>query len=599
MVRPPGPPCLLIAVVLAGLACTSPLGVGQGMNEGGAGSGGSPGGTGGAGAGGSGATPDAGTPDAEPPGTFVPDTTPLPDRDTIPGPVPLRRLSLLEYTNTIRDLLGIADAGSNARGRFAVDINAGDSGFNQGAAIITDVDARAFLESGEEIGAAVAQKLAMLVPCTPIPTAAAEQEACASKFITTFGLRAYRRPLVPKESEKLLALYRTLRGADAADTFEQAIGDLVAAMVNAPEFLYHRQQGPNPPIKEGRLVRFGPYELASRLSYLFWASMPDQALLDAARDGRLSGTEGIVQQARRLYADSRAREAVEDFHWQWLEGGGLEDITKDAALVNFTPEVARSMIGESRAFAAGLFFGPDADGRLEALLIGTSSFIDAGLAKVYGLPAPMGMGLQPVSLNAKERAGIFTRGAFLARKSDADGSNPVMRGDAILHRLLCMDIPVPDNILIPPVPDPRPSVTTRERFESLDKQPCAQPCHAFIDPLGFALENYDAIGAYRTTDNGKAVDASGSIVLTGGDLVFKDAIDLMPQLAKTLEARDCMATQWLRYLLRRREILSEQPTQRALARVFREKGLDMRHLLFGLVRSLPFTHRVLMNGEAP
>jgi Protein of unknown function (DUF1592)/Protein of unknown function (DUF1588)/Protein of unknown function (DUF1595)/Protein of unknown function (DUF1585) len=598
MVRLLGP-SRLIAVALAGLACAGPPGAGQGMNEGGAGSGGSgTGGTGGAATGGSTTAGDAGTPDAQAPGTFVPDPTPLPDRDTVPGQAPLRRLTLLEYTNTIRDLLGIDGAGSKGRGRFAVDY-LGDWGFPQGAFITTSVDALAFLESGEAIGADAARKLPVLLPCNPIPTAEGEQEACAGKFITTFGLRAYRRPLAQKESDKLLALYRTLRGPEVADTFEQAIGDLVEAMVNAPEFLYHREQGPNPPVREGRLLRFGQYELASRLSYLFWGSMPDQTLLDAARDGRLNTTEGLVQQAARLFADDRARGAIEEFHWHWLEGEGFEDITRDPTFIDFSPKVALSMIDESRAFTASLFFGAQADGKLETLLTGTASLVDAGLAKIYGLPAPAGMGLVPVSLDARQRAGIFTRAAFLTRKSYDDQSNPVSRGDAILRRLLCLEIPIPSDIVIPPLPEPRPGATTRERLESLDKQACAVACHSLIDPLGFALENYDAIGAYRTTDQGKPVDASGSLSIPSGTLTFKDAIDLMPQLARTQEARNCMATQWLRYLLRRRELVTEEATLRALARDFGDRGLDMRHLLFGLVRSRPFTHRTPMDGEAP
>lgn len=595
MVRPLRSARSLIGVALAGLACSSPLGAGNGMA---AGSGGSAAaGAGGAGTGGAGAA-DGGA-DARPIGRFDPDPGPLPDRDTIPGPAPLRRLSLLEYRNTIRDLVAIEAPAPALRGRFSADVGAGDSWFTQGAPIVRGEDAVAFLLSGEAIGATAAQRVATLLPCTPIPTTDAEQEACAVKFIGTFGSRAYRRPLTQKEANKLLALYRTLRGPDAADSFEEAIGDLVTAMVNAPELLYHREQGPSPPIKDGRLVRFGSYEIASRLSYLFWASMPDQQLFDAARDEQLT-SDRIVQQARRLFEDPRTREGVEDFHWQWLEGDGLDQMVKDPALGDFSPALVRSMGDESRAFAASLFFGPQADGKLETLLAGTASFADAGLAKIYGLPAPMGTGLQPVTLDANQRAGIFTRAAFLARKAEASDSNPVMRGDAILRRMLCIELGIPPDVVIPPVSEPRPGVTTRERFESVDQQLCGRACHGLIDPLGFALENYNAIGAYRTMDQGKAIDASGAIQnVFASDLVFKNAIELMPQLAKSEEARDCLPTQWLRYFLRRREVSSERPTQRALARMFRERGGDMRYLLVGLVRSRVFTHRPLMIGEAP
>jgi hypothetical protein len=593
MIRPSGLAGLLIGAVL-GLACTSPSGGAMGMNGGTGGSAGS--GTGGGPDTGGSAGPDAGAPDAQP-STFEPDLTPLPDTDTVPGPAPLRRLSLLEYGNTIRDLLGLAAPAPSVRSRFLSDFDTGHSGFTRGTPIVNGQDVLAFLLSGEVIGAAAAQKLPVLLPCNPIPTGEAEREACAVEFIAAFGLRAYRRPLAQKESDKLLALYRTLRGTDAGDSFEEAIGDLVTAMVNAPELLYHAEQEPMPVVKEGRLVRFGQYQLASRLSYLFWASTPDQSLLDAAREGQLADTAQLVRQAQRLFADDRARDAVKDFYWQWEEGEALDEVAKDPALVDFSPAVARSMIEESREFAASLFFGAQADGRLETLLTGTGSFADAGLAKIYGLPAPMGMGLQPVSLSATERSGIFTRAAFLALKADAGQSNPVMRGEAILRRVMCLELPVP-NVDIPSPPAPSPGVTTRARFASVDNQVCAMACHTVIDPIGFAFENYDAIGAYRTKDQGEPVDASGAVKMVfASDLVFKDALDLMPQLAASNEARDCMATQWLRYLLRRREAPGEGPTERALGHLFRDRGYDMRHLPFGLVRSHLFTHRAFMEGE--
>jgi hypothetical protein len=580
----------LRCAALLGLGCTGPATTIKGSPD-------STGGTGGAS--GRGGGNDAGASDSAPTPPKGPDLPPLPDSTTVPGVAPLRRLTNLEYANTIRDLLGVAAPSPSSRSRFLADTNAGTSGFNQGYPVARAEDALAFLLSAEEIATTVAQKLSSLLPCAPVPATDTEQDACADKFITQFGRRAFRRPLLANEVDKLRALYKAQRSPEAGATFEQAIGDLVTAMVQAPELLYHWELGPNAPIKDGPLVRFNAYELASRLSYLFWASMPDDQLLAAAEAGQLSSPEQIVREARRLLAADRARDAVQDFHWQWLEADGLDEVAKDPTFTNYAPQVARSMIDESRAFAASVFLGPQANGKLQTLLTSPSSFVDAGLAKIYGVPAPAGAGLQPVTLSASERAGILTRAAFLATKADASDSNPIRRGETLMRRLFCMDLTDPVNVDIPMVPPPMPGVSTRERYEANGTLPCAAACHnAFVDQIGYAFENYDAIGAYRIVDGGKPVNAGGAFTLpSGAAFKFSNAIELTGLLAQSDDVRQCMTTQWLRYLLRRREIATEAPTVQALLGVFRSSGDDLRELMVALARTRTFTHRTLSPGE--
>jgi len=295
-------------------------------------------------------------------------------------------------------------------------------------------------------------------------------------------------------------------------------------------------------------------------------------------------------------ADPRAKAAISDFHFQWLEIAGLSDMPKDPSFTNYSPAVARAMTDETKAFVSDVFFGPNPT--LETLFTSTTSFVDAGLGKVYGASVS-GQGMQKVTLDAKQRSGLLTQGSFLAVGADAGDSLPPRRGNAVLHRALCIDLEVPPNIVVPAVADPNPMQTTRQRFEVHGTQDCAKACHAFIDPIGFAFENYDAIGAYRTTENNQMVDASGTVDLPkSGKVSFKNAIELSAFLAKAPETKDCMVRQWTRYALGRREESSEEPSFKALAQVFETSGYNLRDMLVAITKTRMFTHRVPTAGEA-
>jgi hypothetical protein len=539
------------------------------------------------------AGPPTGLPDSGPPPESDP---PLPDSTTVPGLTPFRRLSVFEYNNTVRDLLG---AGAPAFNHERLGYDQGTSGgFRKGASVYEGSDARGLMLSAEEIASAAVQNLATLLPCSSALATRADEDACAEQFITRFGLRTFRRPLEDAEREKLLTLYRRQRGPEIAGSFREAITDLMTALLQTPEFLYHRELAPSGPTRDGQLVRFNGYELASRLSYLFWASMPDEALFTAAAEGKLATSTQLVRQARRLLADGRAREVVQDFHLQLLEVEALEEQPKDPVFQDYTPALARALLDESRAFAASVFFGPQADGKLQSLLTSPAAAVDGPLARYYGVAAPAGSGPQPVSLPAKERAGLFTRGAFLASKADASEDNPIRRSDTILRRLLCQPLPEPSDVVIPPVADVPPNLTTRQRFEVHGMAACAVECHQkIVDPIGYAFEHYDAIGAYRTTDNGQPVNSHATIIFPTERIEFDDAIQLSGILARREGVHDCMSVQWLRYLLGREEQLSgERPTVDALADFYRRSD-DLRELMVALVRTRTFTHRSLSPGE--
>jgi len=514
----------------------------------------------------------------------------LNDSKTVPGAAPLRRLTRLEYDNTVRDLLGVTTSTS---GKLSADQGSGESGFMTGGAISASTDARGVLNSAEDVTTAALTKLSTLLPCNPIPTARAAQDTCADQFVETFGLRAFRRPLSATELADLKALYRGYRDAAIGDSFENAIGGVITAVLQTPQFLYHWEVGPEGPIKDGNLLRYGPYELASKLSYLFWATMPDDALFAAAKDGKLNSPEDVATQARRLLASDRAKVGIQDFFVQWLELQNLSDLAKAPDFTLFTPDLVAAMGQETRDFVSSLFFGAGATGKLETLLSSNKSIIDANLAKLYGASFT-GTGTKPVDLDPTKRAGIFTQAGFLTAKAEPDVTHPVKRGDAVLRRVLCQELVIPADLVVPTLPEPKPGQTTRERYSVHHDLACAT-CHKIIDPIGFSFENYDPIGAWRDTEEMKPVDSSGSFSLSTGEVTFKGAVELMKAIAKSPEAADCMATQWLRYSFRRRELASEDPSVKVLQATM--AGGDMRELMVAATKAKTFTHRAPSPGE--
>jgi len=514
----------------------------------------------------------------------------LSDKDTVPGAAPVRRLTKLEYDNTIRDLLGLG----SITAEFTADTESNTSGFARGGAIAVGDDARVMLAAGASVTDQIGSKLGSLLPCPSVPSAAADQDACVSKFITQFGKRAYRRPLTAREGQLMQDLYKAQRGPEVGATFEQAVATLVGAIIQSPQFLYHWELGGNAPLKDGTLIKFNSYEIASRLSYLLWKTMPDEKLFEAADGDGLATPEQIALQARRMLDDEKAKMGLTDFHLQWSEIGDLVKIPKDDSIKDYNADVAQAMIDETRDFVTSTLLGKG-PGTLQALLTSSQTIADARLAKIYGATAS-GTGPQPLGLDPKQRAGIFTHLAFLSAKADTGDSHPVKRGDTILRRTLCMEFKLPDNV--PPVADSTPGgSTTRERFSMHAMMPCAT-CHVLIDPIGFAFEEFDAIGAFRTTDQGKKVDSSGTASTPGGaTLKFNDAVELMTQMAGLPEVGDCMTTQWLRYMLGRREVAGESPSQKVILDEFKKANYDLKAMLVALTRTRTFTHRSASPGE--
>jgi hypothetical protein len=508
------------------------------------------------------------------PGTSVPESA---------GAMPLRRLSRIEYDNTIRDLLG----NTAKPGSLLPDDGIGPSGYADPGKV-SAVEARGFGDAADQVAAAAVKDLPKLMGCDPTTAEA----TCVPAFVGRFGKRVYRRPIATTEVTDLQALYKDFR---TRHDVPESMALLVAAMLQSPFFLYHWELGDAPATREGALVRLGPYELASRISYLLWRSMPDDALFAAADGGRLRSADDVTREARRMLADDRARDAVSDFHLQWARVD-FTNVDKDRKTYPlWSSQLQAAMVAETRAFVEDLFLKGDA--RLATLLTSSSSFANPTLAKLYGVGAPSGSDLAPVTLDATQRAGIFTLAGFLAAQGAETGSHPVRRGKVIFERVACGEIPPPPANVPPPRPS-SPNLSTRERFAEHAQNPCAAACHGLIDPPGFAFENYDGIGAWRTTDGGKPVDATGTLNLPiAGPQRFASAVDMMKLLGASEDARRCLVTQWGRYGLGRHESQEDAGSLGRASDVFRARGGDMRELLVALVSSKTFLYRQAAAGE--
>jgi hypothetical protein len=498
---------------------------------------------------------------------------------------PLRRLSRAQYNNTIRDLLGDTSRPADA---FLLEevpgAYAGSVALTQAAPAAVEQ----YRTAAETLAGTAVKNLTKLVTCQPGTTTSSE-ETCAQTFISTFGARAFRRPLAADESAGLLAVFRSVR---AVGDFTLGIQGVVAAMLQSPNFLY-RVERPPASAAPGTVVALGPYDLASRLSYFLLDTMPDEALFTAASAGRLSTPADLEREARRLLQDPRARDAAAEFFRQWLLLSKLDAQTKDAKLYpEYNDTLRAAMRDETLRFATSTLF--DGDGRFETLLTSTRATVNAALAKIYGVAAPAGTGFGPVDLDPRQRSGLLTHASILALTANDDTTSPVRRGKFVLDQLLCQSPPAPPPNVDTTFPAAVPGQTVRERFATHTTNAACASCHAYIDPIGFGFENYDPIGRYRTTDGGKAVDTSGQIKGTRDiNGPFNGAVELGRKLVASPQARECMAKQWFAFSQGRPDEAGDAASMREIVDGFERSGANVRELVVALIKSEAFRTRLV------
>jgi hypothetical protein len=460
------------------------------------------------------------------------------------GPMPLLRLTHREYSNTMAELLGDT---SKPGSTFEPDMP-GASGYQAPGTVATET-ARGYMDAAETLAATAITSKKLTIPCSA-PADAAAETTCVTTFVKDFGAKAYRRALVQGEVDDLVKLFQ--KAKSLGFNFQEAVTHTVEAMLQSPNLLYHWEIGDKPPARDpenAALVSLTADQLAARLAYFLWESPPDAALQMAAQSGQLVTAEGLKAQAVRLLADdSRAPRALFNFHSQWLHVDNLEDLDPGT-------DLGLQLGQELENFVASVFVA--GDGTLKSLLTAPYTFANASTAPEYGLSAN-GSGFTQVQLDPTQRLGVLMQVPFLRTNGKA---SPVRRGLVVYKQLLCGDVPAPPGN----IPDPEadgPSTTTRERFAQHAEQACAKGCHALFDPWGFAFENFDSLGHYRTQENGKTVDASGELQaggVIGGTtpkqavVSFKNGLELVNALAGNDEVSWCTSRHWSRYMLGRPE----------------------------------------------
>ncbi len=529
----------------------------------------------------------------QPAGTPAPGMpTPIPSmpgqsggcQESSPPVQPARRMTRDQYLATVRDLLGeTRDLGD----RLPAD-DKGDAVFAPPDTLtVTPAWADKLLNTAEDVAKVAITKLPALLPCNP----AGNEEACAGDFIKAFGKKAFRRPLTPEDVQGLTAVYKS----GAADGgFARGIELVISTILQSPSFVYRVELGQKAGSVPGA-VKLTPYEVATRLSYFIWGTMPDAPLFAAADNGKLGTREEIAAQVDRMMKDPRARSTLIGFHERLFGTDIIDEVSRDAMeYPQFTDALRASMKAEFGAFVGDVLF--EGDGRLETLLTSRTTFVDASLASLYGVSAPAGAGLQKVQLDANQRAGVLTSVGLLTAHAISDISAPIVRGKFIRERLLCTELAEPPPALMVEEPARKPGSTTRELLERHSVDPSCAGCHHLMDPIGFAYSNFDAIGRWRTMEEGKPIDNGARLQATDVDGEFRGPVQLAQKFAGSQQVRDCVMTTMLSFA-HGPGVAQDACLTNRIRKTFADSSHDVRVLARAIAEADGFQYRRQLQGE--
>lgn len=542
--------------------------------------------------------------------------------------VPLRRLTPTEYNHTMRDLLGIPEHELREEGdeedaawpyAFAPDVPIhGFEGMVEGqlpSPVLVEQTQRA------------ANHFARMVPDAPYFSAC--DDDCPRASLHRLAQRAWRRPLTPSEGKRVDALFDEARAAHGETVAVQVVA---SALFQSPQFLFLMEQ------RDGQT---SSWEMASRLSYFLWDSMPDAELFEAASRDELRTEKQVRKQAERMLADPRARQMVVRFHRQWLELDDVyatrQDLTTYAE--TYAPQIVpllaeegpqeaeelwsglliamrHGMVREAELFVEKTVF--EGEGTLRSLLTdhhgyvsevvidepwsGSTADITQPIEYLQGPPVyqtflddgNLGFDItwRPVTFDPTQRAGVLTLPAVLAAKSHPVHPAPILRGTFLLERIACEAPGQPPDgaALFAPADAIDAEATNRVRTEAATAQPGCVECHAVLNPLGFAMERFDSMGGWRETDNGQPVDASGILRLSEDptEPAFDGPVHLAWLLANSSQVTRCYAEQWTRYALGRELKPEEGAAFQRIVHDFSASGTDVQQLLVGIAASEVF-----------
>jgi hypothetical protein len=496
------------------------------------------------------------------------------------APGMLRRLTRIQFRNAVRDVFGVEVNTQN------LDADSWNDHFATIGASTVVTSETGVEQYGEAIEAAVnavfadATKRAQFIGCTPTGQA---NDTCVRGYIQRLGLRAWRRPLTTAELDRFVAL-AAKAATDLGGAVEGARWATVA-LFTSPSFLYRPEFGAT---VNGSL-RYTGYEMASRLAFLIWSSLPDQTLMDQAAGGMLGTAAGIRTAATRLLDAPAGRESVGAFAEEFMRVDRIATQAKDAGLYpEYTPALQAGMARDIKGTFEALAF----DDKVSALDVFTTTkvVVNADLARLYGLDAT---GLTSTTFQVRSlpadgpRAGALTKAGFLSQFANQKEGSPTLRGKFIREALLCLAVPPPPGDVNTSLPDPPPNMplTKRQRLELHRVNDACKACHGLMDPMGLPLENFDGVGKYRTTDHGLPIDASGA--LDGQNVT--DARGLGVAASTSTTVAHCFVRRFYTYAVGHAERPVDGSVLNSLAASFQANGYKMRELILDVVTSDAFS----------
>jgi hypothetical protein len=429
------------------------------------------------------------------------------------------------------------------------------------------------------------------------PKAASEEARCAEKILTTITRRAYRRDVDGEDMKPILATYTRMRGSR---DFDGAVAAAIRDVLVSPDFLFRLefdpQQARNGPAKAGQVHKVSDFELASRLSFFLWSSIPDDELLNAARRRQLSSKSGLERQVRRMLADRKADALVDNFAAQWLGLREIADAKPDpTAYPEFDAGLRDAYETETRLFLKAIM---RENRSLLDVVDGNYTYVNERLAGIYDIPGVKGPGFRRVQLAENSpRRGVLGQGGILMATSHTDHTSPVLRGKWVLDNLLNAPPPPPPPG-VPPL-DTSPAngkvLTTREQVERHRASPVCSSCHSRMDPYGFALENFDVLGRWRTKDAGGSIDATSQLPdgrkFTGPSGLRETLLSHSDEFVGATVAR------MMTYALGRPLEARDTPTVRRIVATTKPGGYRFADVVLGIVQSTPFQSKQTSGGS--
>lgn len=490
-----------------------------------------------------------------------------------PGETALRRLTQAQYANIMYDTFGedlvlppLSEPDVDIEGLVAI----GASSASVTARGVESMESASFIIA-EQVMDDEAMRDAWL-NCSPSGTVDSE---CSATFVRDMGLHLWRRPLTDEEVTRVAGLADN--AAETLGDFYDGLEYALAGLLQSPNFLFR--------VELGSEREFNDYEMATRLSFFLWNTTPDAELLAAAEAGELTTKEGLLAHAQRMLADERSRRAVRNFFVEYLHLNRLTYLSKDPNLFeSYTSDLGPDAMEETLRVIEYLVFERESDFR--EIMTTRQTFVNPRLAALYNIPAPNPDGWAAVKLPADgPRAGLLGQASTLNLHAHPVASSATLRGLFVRTTLLCESIPPPPVNVDTAIPEPTERARTlRDRIAIHLEDPSCASCHLITDPIGLGLENFDAVGRFRTSENGEEIDPSGDL----DGVEFSDAVELGQALGEHPGFSQCLVRSMTRYAVGRPEVRDEVDLVERLGERFAEHGYQIQPLILEIVMSPMF-----------